>query len=724
MLTAGAITITMQSVTANTYELGRRWGRITRPLRVVCIALPITLFGLLAWADYHFELERTRHDVLTSTNAVAEHAGMVIESASQVLGRVLAYIGDQDWESLAASPAMHAYLDHVRREVPQVEAVYLIDPDGRLAASSRGYPMPRYDVHTQEYFASAKAQNGDDIIVTAPSSETFSGTTGFMISRRRVRNGVFDGVVGVTVSRGYFDNFYRAILDDPSASAAGLVRLDGALLVRFPPLGHETVVPASNPALMAALDGADSGLISGPSSFDGRQCITGFKRLRGLPILAGYEIDRSVVLTNWSLHAAVAAACAVLLSVLLLLAESVVRRKTTAEHDALGKLVVETERRRDAEARAQQGQKMEALGRLTGGVAHDFNNLLAVILASLELVLRRETEPRAIRLLQAATQAAERGAKLTAQMLAFSRKQQVTVQSVDANAVVQGMDDLLRRTLGPSVRLYYDLDPAVPPALADSMQLELALLNLAVNARDAMPNGGDLTFRTGVVSMQDADNAAEYVRIQVIDTGVGMSEEVSARALEPFFTTKAPGGGTGLGLSMVAGFVAELGGTLSVESAPGSGTTISLALRKSDTLPDAVTTDSDSDVPYTRCRVLLVDDDTSVRASIRAMLEEMGHDVVDATGGAEALHILESDQQFDVLIVDFAMPLMNGAQLAGQVTRLWPDAPILFMTGYVENDELRPWSDTGYRTVKKPFTTQELAMAIERAVRHSPAAAM
>jgi two-component system NtrC family sensor kinase len=720
----------MKVVSAHATVLGERSNRITNPLRIACVVLPATLFLGLAWVDYRDELARTRNDVATATNALAEHARTVVESVDLVIARVMEHIAHQDWTTLASSPETHEFLDQLRRELPQIEAVFLVDPTGSIAASSRAYPMPQYDVHGAEYFAAAKARNDDALVISAPFPGAISGTTGFMISRRRVQDGKFDGVVGVTVSRQYFDSVYRAVLDVPDASAAGLLRTDGAILVRFPDLpSHQIALPASNAMMTAVRSGTEFGLLTGLSSLDGSERIAAFRQLRNLPLLVSYGINRSVLLKTWAVHVAVIGICAILLSVLLIATERLVRRNTAIEHDGLLRLVEETERRRQAEAIAQQSQKMEALGRLTGGVAHDFNNLLAVILASLELVLRRESNPRSVRLLQAATKAAERGAKLTAQMLAFSRRQEVAVRPVDVNAVIAGMHDLLRRTLGPPVRLHYDLTDDLSPALADLVQLELALLNLAVNARDAMPDGGDLTFRTAAVAVEDADHhmpelrSGDYVCIQVIDTGVGMSDEVRARAHEPFFTTKGVGGGTGLGLSMVAGFVTELGGGLALDSARGTGTTVSLFLRKADHAPAIETAKPDADLSSARTgRVLLVDDDASVRVSVRAMLEELGHDVVEAAGGSEALEVLARDQRFDLLIFDFAMPSMNGAQLAAEVTKLWPAAPILFVTGYVENDVLRPWSDLGYRTVQKPFTTRDLAAAIERAIRHPEAA--
>jgi len=718
--------IPMKAARRYVAALGQQWSGTAHPLRVACVVLPVLLFFGLAWVDYRVELARTRNDVVTTTNALAEHARTVVETVDLVIARVLDNIDRQDWATIATSLETHVFLDHLRHELPQVEAVFLVDPNGLIASSSRAYPMPRYDVRAAEYFAAVKAHDDDAVVITAPFPGTISGTKGFMISRRRVTDGKFDGVVGVTVSRQYFESFYRAILDHPNASAAALVRSDGSLLVRFPDTqGDHTVLPASDALMVTARAGSGSGVLGGQSSLYGETSIAAVKRLHDLPVLVSYAINQSVLLATWVIHAF--AVCAILLSVVLLATEHLVRRQTAIEHDSLRRLVEETERRRQAEARAQQSQKMEALGRLTGGVAHDFNNLLAAILGSLELVLRRESNPRSVRLLQTATEAAQRAARLTAQMLAFSRKHEVAVRSVDVNGVIKGMDELLCRTLGPSIRLHYDLADELWPALADPVQLELALLNLAVNARDAMPDGGELAFRTNVVTVEHSTGQepgprpGDYVRIQVIDTGLGMSEEVLARAHEPFFTTKGPGGGTGLGLSMVDGFVSELGGALTVISAPGDGTTVRLFLCKAETAPDAETPRPDADIPSTRRRVLLVDDDARVRLSVRAMLEDLGHDVVEATGGAKALEAIAHDRRFDLLIIDFAMPLMNGSQLATEVTKLWPDAPMLFVTGYVENDALRPWSDLGYRTVQKPFSTRDLAVAIERAIRQPEA---
>jgi signal transduction histidine kinase len=266
-----------------------------------------------------------------------------------------------------------------------------------------------------------------------------------------------------------------------------------------------------------------------------------------------------------------------------------VEERTQALAEANAQLAAEAEERQRAQAALAQAQKLDALGQLTGGVAHDFNNLLAAILGSLEIALKRVEEGRVHRLLDVAMRAAERGAKLTAHMLAFSRKQDLVLRPVDVNDAIGGMSDMLGRTIGPMIRVGHDLAADLWPAVADPVQIEVALLNLALNARDAMPEGGTLTFRTRNVSAarpgtnQTALPQGDYVMVSVSDTGQGMPEEVQARAFEPFFTTKGAGKGTGLGLSMVYGFATQAGGTVTIDSLPGTGTTVSLYLPRAAT---------------------------------------------------------------------------------------------------------------------------------------------
>ncbi|HEX8416614.1 MAG TPA: response regulator, partial [Methylobacterium sp.] len=370
--------------------------------------------------------------------------------------------------------------------------------------------------------------------------------------------------------------------------------------------------------------------------------------------------------------------------------------------------------RRETEEQAAQARKMEAVGQLTSGIAHDFNNLLAAIMGSVELSERRVADERVLRLLNNAMQAAQRGAKLTEQLLAFSRKQRLDTRPVDVNRILSGMADLLQRTLGGTVGVSTRLAKDLWTAKADPTRLELAVLNLAVNARDAMPDGGELTIETANLEADEMRPAGladgDFVRLRVSDTGEGMAPEVMARLFEPFFTTKAQGKGTGLGLAQVYGTAKQLGGEVTVESRPGTGTVVTLYLPRAE---QAVVPrpEAERPVPGTggEAHILVVDDDAQVRASTVDLLQELGYAVATADTGAEALRALEDGQRVDLLVADFAMPAMNGAELRLRAQALRPELPVLLMTGYADAAMLPPGSA---RVLRKPFALADLALAV------------
>jgi signal transduction histidine kinase len=376
-----------------------------------------------------------------------------------------------------------------------------------------------------------------------------------------------------------------------------------------------------------------------------------------------------------------------------------------------------TREREDAWAQVHEMQKLESLGQLTGGVAHDFNNLLMVILGNLQLLRKRlPDDPRLIRLVDGAVQGADRGATLTKRMLAFARRQELRPEPVDVFRLVQGMEEMLRRTLGPSILITNSYRPDLPPIRVDPNQLELALLNLALNARDAMPLGGQLTIG-GVLANADEHPRelakGNYVRLTVQDTGLGMDEATLKRAAEPFFTTKGAGKGTGLGLSMVHGVAAQSGGLMRVSSKLDEGTTVELWLPLSE---DALASDASPVIPLfgsasRAVRVLVVDDDPLVVASTTAMLEDIGHIVIEAPSGARALELLHQGAVVDVVITDHAMPGMTGSELARQIRQSWPGLPIILATGYAE---LPNGEDPGLPRLSKPYLQDELAMQITK----------
>jgi signal transduction histidine kinase len=384
-----------------------------------------------------------------------------------------------------------------------------------------------------------------------------------------------------------------------------------------------------------------------------------------------------------------------------------------------------TREREIALAQLFEAQKMDTIGQLTGGVAHDFNNLLMAVLGSLSLLEKRlpaDDHPNR-RLLQNAVQGAQRGAALTQRLLAFSRRQELKPESVDFAGLVTGMEDLLRRALGLGIELKCKFPSTLPPVLADANQLELALLNVALNARDAMPRGGRLTI-SAVPETRTAHGTAlplppgEYLRIRIIDTGIGMDETTLAKATEPFFTTKGPGKGTGLGLSMVHGLAAQSGGHLQINSQPDTGTTVELWLPKAKTTAVVVLRSSQSfgEIPFMEpCKVLIVDDDVLVMTGTSAMIEDLGHTSIEAHSGADALAKLDSGLEVDVVITDHAMPAMTGLQLAETIQGRYPGLPIILATGYAELP--RDPASLGVLKLAKPCSQQDIAMAIHTVIR-------
>lgn len=365
-----------------------------------------------------------------------------------------------------------------------------------------------------------------------------------------------------------------------------------------------------------------------------------------------------------------------------------------------------------------QSQKTEALGQLTGGIAHDFNNLLMVIQSSLELMRKRLPEdPKITRLLNNAAGAAQRGAALTQRMLAFARKQELTTEPVDVASLVQGMLDLLERSLGPSVTLETRFPANLNAALADANQLELAILNLAVNARDAMPRGGIITISAQAVVVERGDErglgAGNYICVAVTDRGEGMDESTLARAVEPFFTTKGIGKGTGLGLSMVQGMAEQSGGRLLVQSTKGIGTIVEIWLPADtqaapDSAKPAAQERPDPGLSI-KATILVVDDDPLVLAVLVEMLEGAGFTVIQAGSGDEALKILNAEPQIDLLISDHAMPNMTGAELIKRAKQTRPDLHAILATGYMDDTAQ---SGSGFRKLEKPFSQERLKQAI------------
>ncbi|WP_375409887.1 response regulator [uncultured Methylobacterium sp.] len=414
--------------------------------------------------------------------------------------------------------------------------------------------------------------------------------------------------------------------------------------------------------------------------------------------------------------------------------EQRVEDRTRELAEANEKLALQNAEREKAQAALRQAQRLEAVGQLTSGVAHDFNNLLTVIAGNIGFLERAVSDDRSRRRLDMMRGAAERGAKLTAQLLAFSRRQRLEAKPVDLNHTVASMRDLLQSSIGGSIRIETVLQPDLWPAMVDPTQIELIILNLAINARDAMEVGGSLSVETGNVVLpaptQPTDPAkGEYVMVAVSDTGTGITADVLDRVFEPFFTTKEVGKGSGLGLAQVLGFAQQSGGGVRIETRVGEGTTIRVFLPRSTTQAETTFDQAFPAEPSTEHAngspvVLLVDDDSDVREITASLLTEAGYRVREAGSGMAALAMLDRGpaDEIDLMVVDFAMPGMNGAEVAREAKLRRPGLPALFVTGYADTAALRQSGEVSEdRVVQKPFRDGELAHKAGALLRRSQA---
>ena len=504
-------------------------------------------------------------------------------------------------------------------------------------------------------------------------------------------------IIGASIKAHIFQNTLNSYVE-PGATA-GIVDADGDFIARTVDYTERVGTPATQYVLDAIRDGK-GGLYSG-TTFEG---------------LKNYTAYHVSPFSGWSTHLAVASGSIDTPTRWSFVAAGIAALGGLALGGFLIVLVLrDIAERRRAEEMLRQSQKMEAIGQLTGGIAHDFNNLLTAVIGNLDMIRSRAAgNERLQRMSGNALEAARKGAKLASQLLAFSRSQRMDVGPVDLSQLLGGMSGLLAQSVGPSVRVDVRIDEDARFVVSDANQLELALLNLAVNARDAMPAGGTVTITARHV--HDAERRLPHVELAVTDTGSGMTEEVRARAIEPFYTTKPTGQGTGLGLSQVYAVVRESGGTLTIESEPGRGTTILMLLPAG--VPPAVRTDVKAHVPTTvpgaqsreQTRVLIVDDDRLVRRFMCDSLRSLQYHVSEAESGAEALATMEREH-FELLLVDFAMPGMNGAEVARTAQERQPGIKVLMVSGYADSAAVEAALGTA-RLLRKPFDLSELGAAV------------
>ena len=706
----------------------------TRPLRVLLvgsIVLPITLYAVAATVSYHQHFDDARDRLRRNLAIVHEHAQKVFETfefASRYLDDI---IDDATDQQIRANEAMYSErLRAMTVSMPQLRDLWIVGADGQPLVSGTVHPMPRLDVSDRNYFKVHHDNPTNGPFVSQVLEARAANTRFFAISRRREIKGRFAGVTIVSIAPEYFSEFYSQL---PPPGTSALLRSDGAVLVRYPDTpGAANHLPANSPFLTAIRNGSTTGLVTAPSPTDGRARIFMYQRLEKLPNLyVAVGVESATIIRAWMLVMASHLIFGLPATLALIGLGFVALRRTERLQQEVG-------RREATEQALRQAQKMEAVGRLSGGIAHDFNNMLTVILGNIDMALRRggEDNPRIQRLLESARQASERAAILVQRLLAFSRQHPQEVKSVDINRLVQSMSELLRRTIGETITVETVLAGGLWKVAVDVNQLENAILNLAVNARDAMPNGGRLTIETSNSYLDDAYVAAnseglvagQYVMLAVTDSGTGMSREVTERAFEPFFTTKPAGMGTGLGLSMVYGFAKQSSGHIKIYSELDEGTTIKLyfpRLAEQRGLPDwsdERASTRRAPAPRGSETILLVEDDEEVRKFAAEVLREQGYNLHVASDGASALRLLDAESNISMLFTDVVLPGgMNGRQLADEAQRRRPSLKVLYATGYTRNAIIHQGRlDAEVELLTKPFTAEALVRKVRQMLDAQP----
>jgi len=684
------------------------------------LVLPAVSFLFAAWSGYHDAFFQARLRLDRSVRVGLEHAARVIETNQVITRQILEALGDDsDARIRARERALHEQLERVSSGVAQIQSIWVWDEHGRPLVSNRFYPAPKaLDVSDREYFQYHKHNRGKWFF----SKRLISRITGepfFDVAHRRERpDGSFAGAVSVSMYPSHFVEFYAGLARSEPGLALVLFRADGAIVARWPmPSQSVTQLPASSPMLQAIAQGATEGEVDLVSGVDGLDRLVSYRRLGEYPIFIAGGLERRTVLAGWYRDVGLLAAFAFPTSLGLAYVSYVALRRVRREFGVAQRLKDETEQRLRAEEALRQAQKLEAMGRLTGGVAHDFNNLLMVVGNNLYLLKRLQPQLADSAQVAAISRAISSGENLTRQLLSFSRRQALRPEVIKLQDNFPLLLAMIKPALGRGIEVSGDVAPDVRPVEVDPSELQLAIINLAVNAKDAMPRGGRLTITARNVALGELrDLDGDFVVVSVADTGEGIAPELLEKVFEPFFTTKEPGKGTGLGLSQVYALCVQAGGTARIESRPGAGTTVHLYLRAATGAGSPVpASEADSSVPLD-CRVLLVEDNAALAEATKPILEALGCSVRHVPSADLALDIIRREPRaYDVVLSDIAMPgRLDGLGLAREVMRDHPELQIVLMTGYAA--QLQNATQLKVDVLPKPCSPQMLQSALARAM--------
>jgi signal transduction histidine kinase len=710
----------------------------SRPKQVVLGIGLLAIVAVLAGTAYLIferrasEIHDSERELANLDISLAEQTARAVQSVDLILKDLTTQlsaegVSDSDsYRRVNAGRDVYKLLQEKIAGVPQLQAISMIDADGNLINFSRAFPTPTLNVADRDYFKALRVASADATYLSEPI-ENRVGKTWTIFLARRVNGpeGQFLGIVAGLIDLNYFEDLYRALQIGRGSSIA-LWRRDGMLLARYPSVGTiGQVLPVKFAAESLAFGAGD--VYQDRGTVDGVDRVIAARALPYYPIVVSLTMTLSDVLSDWRRQATIIGSGGLLSALLIGLAMWALSRQFGA-YEAMTHARSEREEavraRLDVEAQLGHLQKLEAVGQLSGGIAHDFNNLLSVIQGNIETLKRRLPANAADlhRLADAALRGSERAATLTQRLLAFSRRQPLAPKAVDANKLISGMSEMLWRALGESIAIETALAAGLWRIFADPHQIENALLNLVVNARDAMPEGGKLTIETAntfldenYAAHHDEVTVGQYVMVAVSDTGTGMSGEIVKHAFEPFFTTKDVGQGTGLGLSQVYGFVKQSGGHVKIYSELGDGTTVKIYLPRQTAkgeLADSTAPGAGTLSAAQGETILVVEDDHDVRSYSAEVLRELGYRVFEASDGGTALETI-AEHPIDLLFTDVGLPGMNGRQLADEALRRRPALKILFTTGYARNAIVHQGRlDPGLQLIVKPFNYAALAAKI------------
>lgn len=691
--------------------------RLLKLMMAASLVLPAVLFGFAAWVSYRNVERVTDERIDRSLDILNEHGLKVLQTVQRTFAEIDEVVrGMSDDDIRRDEVALHERLRRIVAALPQLQGIAIMDRGGQPLATSSSLPVRRgLDFSDRDYFKAHREGNVGTFIsqIHQPRMGSIGPYFFAMSQRRPSATNEFTGVVTVALLPSYFENFYGRMAVNKSAYFA-LVRNDGNFLARYPvPTDRSAKLDGTSLFHAGITKGLDRTIYTVRAQVDHIERRIGYRKVGEFPIYVLAGTETSMITTEWLSYMSGHLLFGVPLTLFLYAGLALALRRTRRLYD-------EADRREVAEGALRQAQRLEAIGQLTGGVAHDFNNLLMIISGSVQRLRKDLTEPRYLRVLDMIATATQRGETLTRQLLTYSRQQTLTPQVVDLTQRLPVIRELLTRSLQSGIDITVDVPEGICAVRVDPGEFELAILNLAVNAKDAMPNGGSLSIRAKAVMLKgeatEEGLSGEFVAIRVADTGQGIAAQNLTKVFEPFFTTKEVGKGTGLGLSQVYGFAKQSGGTATVSSAEGRGTAITIYLPRTHDTPQA--SPAQAPVPEqsdTAGVALLVEDNHDVAEVAAEYLRQLGYRVRNVANAQAAVAALRLDADVDLVFSDILMPGgMNGLDLAQEIRKRYPEIPVLLATGYSASakDAVRH----GVVVLQKPYDLEGLRRNIREAI--------